>query len=493
MSTLNSAGLADLPAALEPPRYDRSALTAGIVHIGVGHFHRAHQAMFLDRLLREDEGGDWAIWGVSMRPDAPTASFAAQDHLYTLTEKHPDGNRQTRVIGSIIGFDSASDGTDRVAERLADPATRIVTLTVTEGGYGIDHSTGRFSGAADTLISHDLAHPGDSRSWLGLLLKGFRLRRDRGAGPITVLSCDNVQDNGAVTREAVTSFAGQVAPELIEWIDGNVAFPGSMVDRVVPATTDADRDHLAVSFDLEDAWAVTAEPFAQWVIEDRFANGRPALERVGADLVDEVAPYEKMKLRIANGVHQALCFFGRLLHHAYVHEAVADPDIQRFLIRYIDEQAVPSLDAIPGVDFNEWGRSVLTRFGNPQLKDPIVRITAETSDRIPKFVLPVAVDRIAAGSDASVCAAIVASWARYAQGVDEQGAEIVVQDPRAEQVKQAAQADLEDPGAFLDQDIFGDLGANSGFRETYVSVRESLNDVGARATLQELSGGAHAA
>ncbi|MFD6697952.1 MULTISPECIES: mannitol dehydrogenase family protein [unclassified Microbacterium] len=486
MSALNTSLLDTLPPALEPPTYDRDTVTAGIVHIGIGHFHRAHQAMYLDHLLREGDG-NWAIWGVSMRADAATESFAAQDHLYTLTEKHPDGTKQTRVIGSIIGFDSAADGTSAVLERLADTRTRIVTLTVTEGGYGIDHSTGLFSGVDDPAITADLAQPGSARSWLGLLVAAFRLRKDQGSGPVTVLSCDNIQDNGSVTREAVLSFATRVAPDLLEWIQENVTFPGSMVDRVVPGTTDADREYLRDAFDLEDSWAVTAEPFSQWVVEDRFAGGRPALEKAGVNMVSDVAPYERMKLRLANGVHQALCFFGRLLNHEYVHEAIADPDIHRLLIRYVDEQAVPSLEPIPGVDFRAWGRTVISRFGNPQLGDPVARITAETSDRIPKFVLPVVTDLVAMGHDTSVCAAIIASWARYAQGTDEQGAAIIIKDPRAAKVEAAARADLDDPGVFLDQDLFGGLSTDPGFRTAFIHTRTALNADGARIVLQRLA------
>lgn len=494
MNHLDNQQLAHLPHDLHAPAYDRTALRPGIVHIGVGHFHRAHQAMYLDRLFEAGIDQDWAIWGVSMRPLAHDTAFAAQDHLYTLTEKHSDGSHVSRVIGSIIGFESAHDSTESVLNRIAEPATRIVSLTITEGGYGIDPATGTFTGAGDRRIAHDVAHPGGSQSWLGLLLNALRLRRDRSAGPLTLLSCDNIQDNGKVAERALKAFAAQVGHDMLDWIDENMTFPGSMVDRVVPATTDADRAYLAGRFDLEDGWAVTCEPFSQWTIEDNFANGRPSLDRVGVDLVPDVAPYERMKLRLANGVHQGLCFFGRLLNYRYVHEAVADPDVRSFLIRYIDEEAVPSLTPIDGVDFTAWGREVLTRFGNPQLQDPIARICAETSDRIPKFVLPVVTDRLRAEGSVEVCAAIVASWARYAQGKDEHGATIEVNDPRRESVIQAARADRETPGAFLQmKDIFGDLGDDPEFVKSFVSVRESLNSIGARATLHALAEQKHTA
>ncbi|MBB6407293.1 mannitol dehydrogenase family protein [Arthrobacter sp. AZCC_0090] len=487
MNHLDNQKLAHLPHDLHTPGYDRADLRPGIVHIGVGHFHRAHQAMYLDRLFEAGLDQDWAIWGVTMRPLAQDNPFAAQDHLYTLTEKHSDGSRVSRVIGSIIGFESAHDSTESVLNRIASPSTRIVSLTITEGGYGIDPATGTFTGAGDRLIAHDMAHPGDSQSWLGLLLNALRLRRDRDAGRITLLSCDNIQDNGKVAERALKSFAAQAGPDMLDWIDENMTFPGSMVDRVVPATTDADRTYLASRFNLEDGWAVTCEPFTQWTIEDNFANGRPPLDKVGVDLVPDVAPYERMKLRLANGVHQGLCFFGRLLNYRYVHEAIDDPDIHSFLIRYIDEEAVPSLTPIDGVDFTAWGREVLTRFANPQLQDPIARICAETSDRIPKFVLPVVTDRLRAEGSVEVCAAIVAAWARYAQGKDEHGATMEVIDPRRESVIRAAQAERETPGAFLQmREVFGDLGNSPDFVKHFISVRESLNSIGARATLLNL-------
>ncbi len=487
MNLLRNELLADLSNELAVPHYDRDGLTPGIVHIGMGHFHRAHQAMYLDRLLQMGLAGDWAIWGVSMRSTGANDSFAAQDHLYTLTEKRSDGTRASRVIGSIVGFESAPDNLNSVLERIAAPSTRIVSLTITEGGYGIDPATRQFTGVDDPRVAYDLDHPGASRSWLGLLLNAFRLRRDRSAGPITVLSCDNIEDNGRVAEHAFTTFAELVDPEMSDWVARNVTFPGSMVDRVVPATTAADDEYLARRFGIRDDWAVTSEPFVLWTVEDNFANGRPPLELVGVDLVSEVAPYERMKLRLANGVHQGLCYFGRLLDYEYVHEAVSDPDINALLLRYIDEEAVPSLTPIDGVDFNQWGRQVLSRFGNPQLDDRISRICADSSDRIPKFVLPVVADRLRDGGTVDVCAAIVASWARYAQGVDERRRPIDVVDPRRERVMEFARMDLDDPGAFLTmREVFDQLGDSDQFVAQFVATRTELNASGARKTLIDL-------
>lgn len=469
--------------------YDRSTLTAGIVHIGVGHFHRAHQAMYLHRLLERGDASGWAIWGVSMggRSSDALAAIRSQDCLYTLTEKAPDGIKGTTTIGSIIGIQSVDAEGQSIVARIADPATRIISLTITEGGYGIDPATGSFTGGGDERIAVDLADPTSMTSWLGLIVIALRRRRETGGGPVTIMSCDNIPHNGVVTSRSVTAFARRVAPDLVDWIEDNVTFPSSMVDRVTPATTDADRDYLVTTFGVGDAWAVTCEPFTQWALEDRFAAGRPAFEDAGVDLVDDVEPYERMKLRLANGIHQASSFFGTLLGHTFVHEAIADPDIQALAIRYIDEEAVPTLEPITGIDLNGWGRTVLERFGNPQIADPLTRICAETSDRVPKFVLPVAVDLLAVGRRAEICAAVVASWARYARGVGEKGETFDVRDPRKTTVMEAAQREVEHPGSFLAlADIFGDLGRDPSFTRDFHAALDTLNRIGVRAFLSQL-------
>lgn len=487
---LTNTDLASMPTGLSVPDYDRSTLSPGIVHIGVGHFHRSHQAMYVDRLLNTGTSSDWAIWGVNVRSTSqgPLRALAPQDCLYTLTEKTAEGASHSSVIGSIIGIERAELDGEPVIGRMAAPATRIISLTVTEGGYGIDPVTGTFSGKGDRLIEADMASRSSCVSWLGLLVHALRRRCETGAGPVTLMSCDNIHGNGRVAREALTGFARIVAPDLLEWIDANMAFPNSMVDRVTPGTTDEDRAYLQRSFGLEDAWPVTCEAFTQWVLEDNFANGRPALEDVGVDLVDDVEPYELMKLRLANGTHQALCYLGHLLGYTFVHEAVADPDIHAMLIRYIDEEAVPTLRPIPGVDLNEWGRTVLQRFGNPQIKDRLARICADTSDRIPKFILPGVQDQLAHGRQVQICAAVVASWARYAQGSDEHGAAIDIKDPRKTRLMSAARAESEQPGAFLNlTEIFGDLAAQQPFLSHYLTALDILRRHGARALLTSLA------
>lgn len=477
------------PVDLVVAGYDRAALTAGIVHIGVSNFHRSHQAMYLHRLIALGGSDEWAIWGVTMGGRAPAdlAAFRAQDCLYTVTEKAPGGERTTTVVGSIIGIESALVDHDSIVARIADPATRIISLTITEGGYGIDPATGRFSGTQDPRIRADLASADSSRSWLGLVVHALRARSAAGAGPITVLSCDNIPDNGTVTRRAVMAFAAVVDPDLVPWIDAHVRFPSSMVDRVTPAITADDSAYLADAFDIEDQWAVTCEPFSEWALQDDFANGRPRLEAVGVEVVADVHAHERMKLRLANGTHQALCFFGTLMGHTFVHEAIADPEIASMLIRYIDEEAVPSLSPVAGIDLRQWGRTVLERFGNPQIQDPLSRICAETSDRIPKFLLPVIEDNLAAGRPIDVSAAVIASWARYAAGYDEHGSALDVVDPRRDAVMAAARTDIDGPGAFLEmEEVFGAVGAQSGFLDAYRRAVTALRASGARSVVASL-------
>ena len=484
---LNQSALAEIKKIVSVPTYDRGELKPAIVHIGLGHFVRAHLAMYLDRLA--EQGGDWGIWGagISSLPSPTLDVMAAQDCLYTLTEKNSDGSTKSQVIGSVIGVDKAEVNGQPLISRIADASTKILSLTITEGGYGIDAVTGKFSGSADKLITADMADPNSAQSWLGILIQAIRIRKNENRGALTLMSCDNIPHNGHVAKDAVIGFAKVVAPDLVSWIESNMSFPNSMVDRVTPGTKDEDRAFIQEKFGYTDGWPVACEPYVLWVLEDDFANGRPDFEKVGVMLVPDVLPYELMKLRLANGTHQALCYFGYLVGHTYVHEAIHDSDIQRLLLKYIDEEAVPTLAAVPGFDLNEWGRIVIDRFGNPQIKDTLARICAETSDRIPKFMLPVVRDQLKAGRSAAMCAAVLASWSRYAQGVDEKGNAIDVVDPKRESVMAAAQADLKTPGAFLDQrEIFGEIAENKEFRADFISAINSINKDGARAFLAEL-------
>jgi mannitol 2-dehydrogenase len=474
------------------PTYDRERMRTGIAHIGVGGFHRAHQAMYLDRLLADggSDALDWGICGVGVRPaDAGMRdALGPQDGLFTLTLKHPDGTIETSVVGSIGEFLFAPDDPERVIEKLADPDTRIVSLTVTEGGYNFSSSTGEFDASNPDVVA-DLAEGAVPVTVFGLVTEALRRRRDRGVASFTVMSCDNIQGNGHVAQSVFLSFARLKDPTLAEWITQHTAFPNSMVDRITPATPPDLRPEVAGRTGIDDRWPVVAEPFSQWVLEDNFSSGRPRLEEVGVQIVDDVTPYELMKLRLLNASHQALCYFGYLMGYRFVHEATADPLIAALLRRYMATEGRPTLAPVPGVDLDVYTETLIERFGNPAIADTIARLCQDSSDRIPKWLIPVIRERLAAGGDVTLAAAVVASWTRYAEGVDENGDAIAVVDPLAGRLIPLARQSRTDTLAFVsDSSLFGDLADDDRFTGPYLAALGSLRRDGARATLEGLLG-----
>ncbi|TIC82969.1 mannitol dehydrogenase family protein [Nocardioides sp. GY 10127] len=487
---MSGATLPEVAAHVPVPSYDRSAVTTGIVHIGVGGFHRAHQAMYLDRLMEAGQALDWGITGVGVMPgDARMAEvMAAQDGLYTLVVKHPDGSLEPRVIGSIVDFLHATTRGAEVVELMAAPSTRIVSLTVTEGGYHVNQVTGEFD-ADDAGIQHDLGVPVGGAELpvtaFGFIVEALARRRAAGTAPFTVMSCDNIQGNGDVAKKMITSFAALRDADLGAWIEAEVAFPNSMVDRITPVTTDADRDALAERFDVADGWPVVCEPFTQWALEDHFPLGRPAFEEVGVQVVEDVVPYELMKLRLLNASHQALTYVGYLAGYRYAHEVCSDPLFVDFLLRYMTNEGTPTLAEVPGVDLGAYRLKLVERFANPEVRDTLARLCAESSDRIPKWLVPVIKERLAADGAVDEAALVVASWARYAEGVDEAGEPIDVVDRRKDAVMARAAQQGEDELAFLrDPALFGDLVDDERFTQPYLRALRSLHEHGARATLE---------
>jgi mannitol 2-dehydrogenase len=471
------------------PGYDRSSVSVGIVHFGVGGFHRAHQAMYLDSLMEQGHALDWGICGVGVMPfDLKVRdALVPQDCLYTLVLKDSQGEWTPKVIGSIVCYLYAPDDPDAVLERMADPATRIVSLTVTEGGYNFHPVTGKFD-ADNPAVRADLAPGTVPTTTFGLITEALARRRERGIGPFTVMSCDNIQGNGHVAQEVFTAFARLRDPGLGEWIEANVRFPNSMVDRITPVTTDGDRAEIRDRFGVEDAWPVVCEPFTQWALEDKFNAGRPPFEDVGVQVVPDVEPYELMKLRLLNASHQALCYFGFLAGYRLVHEVAQDPLFANFLLDYMNLEATPTLAPVPGIDLGIYKHQLIERFSNAAVRDTVARLCAESSDRIPKWLLPVVRENLAAGRDIRFAAAVVASWARYAEGVDEQGNPIQVVDRLADELKIIAAKQRTDPLAFVaNRDLFGDLVDHPAFTEPYLAALNSLHTSGARATLKTLA------
>lgn len=452
---------------LRRPAYNPDTVTPGIVHFGVGNFHRSHQAMYLDRLIAAGGHNDWGIVGIGVMPNdvAMRDALAGQDYRYTLVEKHGDGHMEGREIASIRDYLFAPEDPAAVLRCLTDPAIRIVSLTITEGGYNVDRTSGEFD-LSSPMVERDLSDPGNPETVFGYITEALRIRREKSTPPFTVMSCDNLPGNGDVARRSILTFAGALDASLASWIDEHVAFPNSMVDRITPVTTDSDRAMVAETFDVEDAWPVVTEPFTQWVLEDHFCNGRPAYEQAGVQIVDYVAPYELMKLRLLNASHQAMAYLGILRGHVFVHEAVADAEIERFLRRYLRE-ARSTLHPVPGIDVDEYIESLFGRFRNAYIADTLARLAVDASDRIPKFVLPAIRDNLAAGRPIDAGVAVIAHWAKYLTVAEN------VVDPLAAELIERAKSD--DPLSFITYEpVFADLSSSEVFQKVYQNKRSPL-------------------
>jgi len=493
MPMLSQRTLDSLPEAVARPAYNRSQISEGIVHFGVGGFHRAHEAMYVDALMNEGEALDFGIVGVGTMPGDTRMRDAlnGQDGLYTLVVKHPDGRREPRVIGSMLRFLHAADDPGAVLAVMRAASTRIVSLTITEGGYLFHPSTGEFD-AEHPLIQPDLPPGATPTTPFGFIVEALRLRREDGTPPFTLMSCDNIPGNGDVAKKMIVAFARLKDPDLAAWIESAVRFPNSMVDRITPVTAPEDITALEDEFHVEDAWPVICEPFTQWALEDAFEGGvagRPAFEDVGVQLVPDVEPYELMKLRLLNASHQALCYLGYLSGYRYAHEVCQDPLFVDFLLAYMNREATPTLHDVPGVDLTAYKHQLIERFANPEVRDTLARLCAESSDRIPKWLVPVIRTNLEKGGEIERSALVVASWARYAEGVDEQGQPIQVVDQLRDRVMAAAARQKVEPLAFVrDEQLFGDLASNERFAEAYTRWLDSLHEAGARSTLERLAG-----
>lgn len=480
---LNDSALAALPAGVNGPGYARASLSAGILHIGVGNFHRAHQAVYLDRLFAMGLDHDWAIIGAGVKPydAAMREKLVAQDCLTTVVELDPKG-LNARVTGAMIDFLAVDP--EALIEALARPEIRIVSLTVTEGGYFVDARTGGFDRSHPEILA-DVANPDAPRTVFGLLIAGLRRRRAAGVAPFTVMSCDNLPENGAVTRRTVLGLAEALDPDLASWIATTVAFPNGMVDCITPATSDRERALVKEQFGLDDAVPVACEPFRQWVLEDHFPSGRPALEKVGVEFVEDVALYELMKLRILNGGHAAIAYPAGLLGIHYVHDAMAHPLIRAYLHKLETEEIIPTLAPIRGVNFADYLTLIEDRFSNAAVGDTIPRLCLDGSNRQPKFILPTLSDRLAGAKSITGLALELALWCRYCAATTDAGEVIRIADERADSLTAAAMAAREKPSAFLAQhDIFGRLGEDTRLQGAFAAALSSLWHKGTEATLE---------
>ncbi|MEO1603084.1 MAG: mannitol dehydrogenase family protein [Pseudomonadota bacterium] len=464
---LSRAGLSQLPDTVAIPRYAAPDLTAGILHIGVGNFHRAHQAWYLHRLMQQGLSWDWALVGAGVRPcDARMREkLLAQDCLTALIELRPEG-ASAEICGSMIDFVPVQEDNAALVDRMVDPGIRIVSLTVTEGGYYVDPVTGGFD-AAHPEIVFDANNPASPRTAFGAIVAALAQRRAREYGPFTVQSCDNLRGNGEVSRTAVVSLAALSDPTLSDWIATHCTFPNSMVDCIVPATG-ADEIAKACDLGILDAVPVTHESYRQWVTEDAFCAGRPAWEKVGVTFTDRVHDYETMKIRILNAGHQVLANAGELLSLDTIADCMAHPEIAAFFRKLQRTEIVPHVTPVPGMTPVEYAARIEERFANAEIRDTTRRVAFDGSSRHAEFVLPILRDALSTGAAIDGLSLVEALWARMCAGMREDGTEIAPNDPNWAALRRTAANATRNPSAWLEQGgIYGSLSSEPVFRSTF--------------------------
>ena len=488
MPRLSESTLRDLKPTVRRFGYSRALVRPGIVHLGIGAFHRAHQAVYLDDLLSGHPS--WGIVGASLRRPDTLDALKPQDSLYTIVVRGAE-NSEARVIGSVLDIIDATVDGERLLEVMSSPSVRIVSLTVTEKGYCHNPATGRLDQAHPDIV-HDLAEPHAPVSAPGFILEALDRRRLAGLPAFTVMSCDNLPNNGKTAQNIVLGLAIARDAALAQWVGRNVAFPSTMVDRIVPATTDEDRAAVLEATGVEDNWPVVTEPFTQWVIEDNFSNGRPPFEQVGAELVLDVTPFEHMKLRMLNGSHSSLAYLGYLAGHQYVSDAIARPEFRSFIHGLMTEEVMPTLD-MPGTDLQGYRDKLLDRFRNPALKHRTWQIAMDGSQKLPQRLLGTIADRLRHNQSIERLTLGVAGWMRYVGGEDESGSPIDVRDPLAERFAAIA-AEHTDPIARVDAllgitDVFGtELPQSDLFRNTLIGHYMRLESDGAANTVAMVAG-----
>jgi mannitol 2-dehydrogenase len=481
---LSRANLSRLPKGITAPGYDPATLTTGIVHLGLGGFHRAHMARYTHELMAlSADARSWGIAGAGLMSGdkAMLDALAPQDALYTLIERDGQGERIS-VLAALTEVIFAGESSAALLDAIDRPETRIVSLTVTEHGYCLDRATKRLD-FDHPLIARDLADPEHPSSAIGIIVEAYRRRMAKGRA-FTALSCDNIQHNGQVLRDAVLDFAGHHDPALSAWIAEHARFPSTMVDRITPVTSPVDIAWLAEHHGIADAWPVVSETFSQWVIEDDFADGRPQWDQVGAQFVVDVAPYEFMKLRLLNASHLAIAGIGRLIGYRYVHEAMQDANLRRYMTLLMDRETGPTLRPVPGIDLAAYKATLVERFANPSIRDTVERVN---TDAALNYLLDPIRDRLAAGQDISLLALAVAAWLRRVRGVDEQGEAIDVRHPLAAALREKAEEGGPDPRPLLGlTQLFGDLGRDEAFVAPVARHLAALYGHGAAAALQDL-------
>jgi len=482
---IGTTTLGELSTRVPVPSYDREQLKTGIVHMSVGGFHRSHEALYLNDYLTLNPS-DWMITGVGLLPtdEKNIAALSAQDSLYTVLERSADRDI-AQIIGSIKNVLHAPQDPDSVFKALAEPNVKILSLTVTEKGYcynkaqelDFDHPS----------IKEDLANSSKPQTAIGYAVRALNMRRQSGMDAFTVMSCDNLPGNGHITRRVLVSFAEAIDKDLAKWISDNVSFPNAMVDRITPVTTDSIRHLLNENFGIEDLWPVVCEDFKQWVLEDNFCAGRPDLERVGVQFVKDVEPYEKMKVRLLNGSHSALAYVSYLSGFRDVDAAMADPVIAQFVRSYMESDITPTVPAVPGIDLVSYQRTLISRFSNPAIRDQILRLAEDGSQKIKNAIVPCLEHQLKTNGSIKFAALALAGWFRFLSGTDEKGELIPLKDPMAETLKTRARLEPRNPMHLLAiQEIFGPhLSSDERLRKEIMRSLESIHSKGMYQTLQE--------
>ena len=492
MPRLSIPTLVALPAEIERFRYDRSALTPGIVHLGIGAFHRAHQAVVIEDCLNRGESG-WGIIGASLRSGDTAEALQPQDGLYTLSIRDAGGER-LRVIGAVMAVIAPLQPNflATLLTHMTAETTKIVSLTITEKGYCHDPATGRLQEDHPDII-HDLAHPDAPRSAIGILARALRSRHAQGLPPFTILCCDNLPANGRTVKRVMDRFAALLDADFGLWVAENVVCPSSMVDRIVPATTDQDRTRISALLGADDAWPIVTEPFTQWVLEDNFSAGRPDFAASGVQLVADVTPFEHMKLRLLNGSHSTIAYLGYLAGHETVADAMAAPGFAPFIRAMMDEEITPTLTMPDGTDLTTYKSALIARFKNPALKHRTWQIAMDGSQKLPQRLLGTVRDRLKTGAPIAHLALGVAGWMRYVAGLDELGGAIDVRDPMAVRLRACADhaglnAETLVSALLGIPEIFGsDLPQDTRFTGALTHALETLLAKGAARTVQEFS------
>ncbi|GAB2645958.1 mannitol dehydrogenase family protein [Vibrio panuliri] len=479
-----------LPSQVVQPTYSRDKLKSKIVHLGFGAFHRAHQALYTDQ-TNQVEGSDWGICEINLfGGEALINALRAQEHSFSVLLKGADGTQAHIVQAVTESLHPELDGLSAVLEKMAEPQVEIVSLTVTEKGYCIDAATGKLD-IKNPLISADLENPHAPKTALGIIVQALKLRRERGLGAFTVMSCDNIQENGAVTKGAVLEYASLVAPEMREWIEATVTFPCTMVDRIVPAVTADTLDEITYILGCEDPCGIACEPFRQWVIEDNFVAGRPNWDSVGAEFVDDVVPYEEMKLRMLNGSHSFLAYLGYLAGYEHISDTMQDNAFKQAALDLMLKAQAPSLEMPQGTDLAAYANMLIDRYSNPNLKHRTWQIAMDGSQKIPQRLGGSLRFHLQQGSDFKWLATAIAGWMRYVSGIDEQGNAIEVSDPMS--VKLRAICDAHGFNASLVPELLAlesifpaDIGQDKRVIAAVSKAYQSLLDKGARQTVVEL-------